>query len=82
MTGQRYADALAASEDMGRAVGRARRCMPLSKWKRCSVRVPWDWSWKSNVQHLDTLIVGGVGGGGLIGGIASWYSIRESRSLE
>jgi threonine dehydratase len=61
VVGERYADALAASETWSAQTG----ALPVHAFDQVSEQAP----------GLDTILVP-VGGGGLIGGIASWYAGR------
>ena len=76
--GERYADALAASEAHV-ARDRARcRCTPSTRSRPCSARARVGLELEQQAPDLDTLLVA-VGGGGLIGGIAAWYAGRVAR---
>ncbi len=74
VTGDRYADALAASErwtaDSGALTIHAYD-QPETLLGQGSVGIEFE----QQSPHLDSLLVA-VGGGGLIGGVASWYSNR------
>jgi len=72
IAGDRYADALAASENWSAETG----ALPIhaydqmeTLWGQGSVGLEFE----QQAPDLDTLLVA-VGGGGLIGGVASWYS--------
>jgi len=74
ITGDRYADALAASEDWIATSGATpihAYDQPETLLGQGSVALEWE----EQVPNLDTVLVA-VGGGGLIGGIASWYAGR------
>ena len=73
--GERYADALAASEAWAAQSPARCRCTPSTRPRRCSARARSGWSSSEQAPRLDTLLVA-VGGGGLIGGIAAWYGGR------
>lgn len=71
VAGDRYADALAASQDWARTSG----ALQVHAFDQCetllgqgSVGI----EFQEQVPQLDSLLVA-VGGGGLIGGIAAWY---------
>jgi threonine dehydratase len=70
--GERYADALAASQEWARASGALQVHafdQPETLLGQGSVALELE----EQVQELETLLVA-VGGGGLIGGIAAWYA--------
>jgi threonine dehydratase len=69
--GERYADALAAAEQWAAASGALKIHAydePGAILGQGSVAL----EWQQQAPHLDTVLVA-VGGGGLIGGIASWF---------
>ena len=74
VAGDRYADALAASEACGARTRRAAgaRLRPGRDAARARARSAWS---SRSRRRLDTVLVA-VGGGGLIGGIAAWYAGR------
>ena len=72
VVGERYADALAASEAWARRPRRAPRARVRPASRPCSARARSAWSSRSR-RRLDTVLVA-VGGGGLIGGVAAWYA--------
>ncbi|MBV9562459.1 MAG: threonine/serine dehydratase [Bradyrhizobium sp.] len=72
--GDRYADALAASEELLRATG----AMPIHAYDQAETMLGQGsvgLEIEQNAPDIDTLLVS-VGGGGLIGGIAAWYEKR------
>lgn len=72
VTGERYADALAASE----AWARESRAMPVHAYDQRETLLgqgTLGLELSQQAPKLDTLLVA-VGGGGLIGGIAAWYA--------
>jgi threonine dehydratase len=72
--GERYADALAASEAWARASG----ALPVHAFDQAETLLGQGTlarELEEQVRDLDTVLVG-VGGGGLIGGIAAWYGGR------
>ena len=74
MTGQRYADALAASEAHVAATG----AMPVHAFEQVETLLGQGTigsELEADAPDIDTLLVA-VGGGGLIGGIAAWYAGR------
>lgn len=74
VTGDRYADALAASEEWAEQSGALRihaYDQPETLLGQGSVGL----ELSEQAPYLDSLLVG-VGGGGLIGGIAAWYAGR------
>jgi threonine dehydratase len=74
VTGERYADALAASEDWAAESGALTvhaYDQPETLLGQGSVGLEFD----QQAPDLDSLLVA-VGGGGLIGGVASWYANR------
>jgi threonine dehydratase len=69
--GDRYADALAASESFATQTG----ALPIHAFEQLETLLGQGTlgrEWQEQTPDLDTLLVA-VGGGGLIGGIASWY---------
>jgi threonine dehydratase len=69
--GDRYADALAASESFATQTG----ALPIHAFEQLETLLGQGTlgrEWQEQAPALDTLLVA-VGGGGLIGGIASWY---------
>jgi len=69
--GDRYADALAASESFATQTG----ALPIHAFEQLETLLGHGTlgrEWQEQTPDLDTLLVA-VGGGGLIGGIASWY---------
>jgi threonine dehydratase len=69
--GDRYADALAASESFAAQTG----ALPIHAFEQLETLLGQGTlgrEWQEQAPALDTLLVA-VGGGGLIGGIASWY---------
>jgi len=69
--GDRYADALAASEAHAAQTG----ALPMHAFEQLETLLGQGTlgrEWQEQTPTLDTLLVA-VGGGGLIGGIASWY---------
>ena len=74
VTGQRYADALAASEEWAAASG----ALLIHAYEQIETLLGQGTvglEFESQNPELDTLLVA-VGGGGLIGGIAAWYGSR------
>ncbi len=74
VTGERYADALAASEVWATQSG----ALPIHAYDQVETllgQASVGLEFEDQCPHLDSLIVA-VGGGGLIGGIAAWYSSR------
>jgi threonine dehydratase len=74
ITGERYADALAASERWATESGALTvhaYDQPETLLGQGSVGLEFE----QHAPHLDSLLVA-VGGGGLIGGVASWYANR------
>jgi threonine dehydratase len=70
--GDRYDDALAASESFAAQTG----ALPIHAFEQLETLLGQGTlgrEWQEQAPALDTLLVA-VGGGGLIGGIASWYS--------
>lgn len=74
VTGERYADALAASEIWAAQSG-ALTVHAFDQVETLLGQATVGLELEAQSPHLDSLIVA-VGGGGLIGGIASWYSSR------
>ena len=74
VTGERYADALAASEIWAAQSG-ALTVHAFNQVETLLGQATVGLEFEEQCPHLDSLIVA-VGGGGLIGGIASWYSSR------
>jgi threonine dehydratase len=74
VTGARYADALAASEDWAVQSG-ALRIHAFDQVETLLGQGSVGLEFEAQAPALDTLLVA-VGGGGLIGGIASWYGSR------
>jgi threonine dehydratase len=74
VTGQRYADALAASEIWAAQSG-ALAVHAFEQLETLLGQGTVGLEFEEQCPDLDTLIVA-VGGGGLIGGIASWYASR------
>jgi threonine dehydratase len=74
VTGERYADALAASESWTAQSG----ALPVHAYDQIETLLGQGsvgLEFEEQDSHLDTLLVA-VGGGGLIGGVAAWYSGR------
>lgn len=74
VTGERYADALAASEAWLSQTG----ALPIHAYDQVETLLGQGTvglEYEQQVDRLDTLLVA-VGGGGLIGGIAAWYAGR------
>lgn len=72
ITGERYSDSLAASEEWAAQSGALRvhaYDQPETLLGQGSVGLEFE----QQAPHLDSLLVA-VGGGGLIGGVAAWYS--------
>ncbi len=74
VTGERYADALAASEVWAAQSG-ALAVHAYDQIETLRGQASVGLEFEEQCPQLDTLIVA-VGGGGLIGGIAAWYSSR------
>lgn len=74
VTGERYADALAASEVWAAQSG-ALAVHAYDQVETLLGQATVGLEFEDQCPHLDSLIVA-VGGGGLIGGIASWYASR------
>jgi len=74
ITGDRYADALAASEQWLAASG----ALPIhayDQWETLAGQGTLGLEFEEQSPGLDTLLVA-IGGGGLIGGVAGWYAGR------
>ncbi|HYL72754.1 MAG TPA: threonine/serine dehydratase [Bryobacteraceae bacterium] len=74
ITGDRYADALAASEDWATQSG----AMPVHAYDQLETLAGQGTvglEFEDQAPDLDTLLVA-IGGGGLIGGVAAWYAGR------
>jgi len=74
IAGERYADALAASEQWAAASG----ALPIHAYDQVETlqgQATVGLEFEEQAPELDALLVA-VGGGGLIGGIASWYAGR------
>lgn len=74
VSGERYADALAASEDWVAQSG----ALPIHAYDQAETLLGQGTvglEFEAQAPQLDTLLVA-VGGGGLIGGIAAWYEGR------
>jgi threonine dehydratase len=74
VTGERYADALAASQEWAAKSG----AMPIHAFEQVETLLGQGTvglEFEEQDPNLDTLLVA-VGGGGLIGGIAAWYAGR------
>ena len=72
VTGELYADALAASEAWIKETG----ALPIHAYDQRETLIGQGTTareWQRQAPHLDTVLVS-VGGGGLIGGMASWYA--------
>ena len=74
ITGQRYADALAASEEWTAQTG-ALAVHAYDQVETLLGQASVGMEFEQQYSRLDTLLVA-VGGGGLIGGIAAWYAGR------
>jgi len=74
VTGERYADALAASEEWAEKSG-ALRIHAYDQIETLLGQGTVGLEFEEQSPRLDTLLVA-VGGGGLIGGIAAWYENR------
>ena len=74
VTGDRYADALAASEEWAAKSG-AMKIHAFEQMETMLGQGTVGLEFEEQAPDLDTLFVA-VGGGGLIGGIAAWYSGR------
>ena len=74
IAGERYADALAASEKWAATSG-ALAIHAFDQYETLQGQATTGLEFEEQVPDLDALLVA-VGGGGLIGGIASWYAGR------
>jgi threonine dehydratase len=74
VTGERYADALAASEEFAAHSG-ALQVHAYDQIETLLGQATVGLEFEEQYPQLDSLVVA-VGGGGLIGGIAAWYSSR------
>ena len=74
VTGERYADALAASEEWAEKSG-ALRVHAYDQIETLLGQGTVGFEFEEQSPRLDTLLVA-VGGGGLIGGVAAWYENR------
>ncbi|HEV2700516.1 MAG TPA: threonine/serine dehydratase, partial [Steroidobacteraceae bacterium] len=74
VTGERYADALAASQDWAGSSG-ALQVHAFDQFETLLGQGTVGLEYEEQVPDLDTLLVA-VGGGGLLGGIAAWYGRR------
>jgi threonine dehydratase len=74
ITGERYADALAASEQFAQRSG-ALRIHAFDQLETLQGQATVGMEFEQDAPGLDALLVA-VGGGGLIGGIAAWYRGR------
>jgi threonine dehydratase len=77
--GDRYADALAASEEWVARSG----AMPIHAFDQAETMLGQGTvglEFEEQAPEIDTLLVA-VGGGGLIGGIAAWYAGRTTRVI-
>jgi threonine dehydratase len=72
ITGDRYADALAASEACAAETG-AMTVHAFDQRETLLGQATLGLEWAEQAPHLDTVLVA-VGGGGLIGGVAAWYA--------
>jgi threonine dehydratase len=72
VAGERYADALAASQDWAHASG-ALQVHAFDQVETLLGQATVGLELQAQTSELDTLLVA-VGGGGLIGGIAAWYA--------
>jgi threonine dehydratase len=75
VTGERYADALAASEAWRARSG----ALPIHAFDQAETLIGQGTvglEIEADTPHIDTLLVA-VGGGGLIGGIAAWFADRR-----
>ncbi len=78
--GDRYADALAASEEWVRQSG-ALAIHAYDQRETLMGQGTTALEFESQAPQLDTVLVA-VGGGGLIGGVASWYGGGEGRKVK
>ncbi|HEX4965792.1 MAG TPA: threonine/serine dehydratase [Thermoanaerobaculia bacterium] len=74
IVGERYADALAASEEWAARSG-AMAVHAFDQWETLLGQATLGLELASQAPDLDTVLVA-VGGGGLIGGVAGWYAGR------
>ena len=74
ITGQRYADALAASENFLQA-HHAAAIHAYDQWETMQGQATVGLEFEQQAPELDAMLVA-VGGGGLVGGIAAWYAGR------
>lgn len=74
VTGERYSDALAASEEWAEKLG-ALRVHAYDQMETLLGQGTVGLEFEEQSPRLDTLLVA-VGGGGLIGGVAAWYENR------
>lgn len=77
VTGERYADALAASEEWVRKSG----AMPIHAYDQVETMIgqgSLGLEVEQQAPELDTILIA-VGGGGLIGGVASYFSARIAK---
>jgi threonine dehydratase len=72
ITGERYADALAASEACAAESG-AMTVHAFDQRETLLGQATLGMEWAAQAPDLDTVLVA-VGGGGLIGGVAAWYA--------
>jgi threonine dehydratase len=72
VTGERYADALAASEVSAAETG-AMMVHAFDQRETLLGQATLGMEWAGQAPDLDTVLVA-VGGGGLIGGVAAWYA--------
>ncbi|HWX53044.1 MAG TPA: threonine/serine dehydratase [Verrucomicrobiae bacterium] len=77
ITGERYADALAASELHAAKTG-ALRVHAYDQVETLLGQGTLALEFEQQAQDLDTLLIA-VGGGGLIGGVAAWYASRIAK---
>ena len=74
VTGDYYADAWAASQERARATG-ALVVHAYDGFETVAGQGTVGWELAEQLSDIDTVLVA-VGGGGLIGGVASWYASR------
>ena len=74
IAGERYDDALAASQSWARESG-ALAIHAYEQFETLLGQGTLGREWESQAHDLDTLLIA-VGGGGLIGGVAAWYAGR------
>lgn len=72
ITGERYADALAASTECAAELG-AMTVHAFDQQETLLGQATLGLEWAAQTPDLDTVLVA-VGGGGLIGGVAAWYA--------